>query len=118
MQLRFSLMLALKDHLHQFHINQMQAAKLLGVSQPRISDLMRGKIGSFSLQTLIKMAMTAGLQVDVEISNRSDPFKMDLLALQSMVRMASHAGLQVEMKVTPKVAPPFLREDRFSRLVP
>lgn len=47
MKLRSSLMLALKKHLAQNNISQAQAAKLFGVTQPRISDLIRGKISLF-----------------------------------------------------------------------
>jgi predicted XRE-type DNA-binding protein len=38
------------------------------VTQPRISDLMRGKIDLFGLDMLITMATAAGLQVDMRIS--------------------------------------------------
>ena len=56
MKLRSSLMRALKKHLAQNNISQAQAAKLLGVTQPRISDLIRGKISLFSLDALVNMA--------------------------------------------------------------
>jgi predicted XRE-type DNA-binding protein len=41
--------MALKDHIARTGLNQSEAAKLLGVTQPRISDLMRGKIELFGL---------------------------------------------------------------------
>jgi predicted XRE-type DNA-binding protein len=44
------------------------AAKLMGVTQPRISDLVRGKIDLFSVDAPINMASCAGLQVDLKIS--------------------------------------------------
>ena len=44
MKLRSALIIALKDHIARTGLSQSQAAKLLGVTQPRISDLMRGKI--------------------------------------------------------------------------
>jgi predicted XRE-type DNA-binding protein len=47
MKLRSALMRALKDHIARMELSQSQAAKLLGVTQPRISDLMRGKIELF-----------------------------------------------------------------------
>ena len=43
------------------------AAERLKVSQPRISDLTRGKISRFSLDTLVNMLTDAGLEVDVRI---------------------------------------------------
>jgi predicted XRE-type DNA-binding protein len=42
MKLRSALIMALKDHIARTGLSQSEAAKLLGVTQPRISDLMRG----------------------------------------------------------------------------
>lgn len=67
MKLRSSLMLALKNHLLRTNISQAQAAKLFGVTQPRISDLMRGKINVFSLDALVNMAAAASLQVEIRV---------------------------------------------------
>lgn len=68
MRLRSSLMIALKDHIASEGLTQGQAAKVLGVTQPRVSDLMRGKIGVFSLDTLVNMAVAAGLQVEMRVA--------------------------------------------------
>ena len=68
MRLRSMLMMALKEHIARDGLTQKQAAQHLGVTQPRISDLMRGKIGLFGLDMLITMATAAGLQVDLRIS--------------------------------------------------
>jgi predicted XRE-type DNA-binding protein len=46
-------------------LTQQAAAKLLGVSQPRISDLVRGRIDRFSADTLIEMLGRAGVPVRV-----------------------------------------------------
>lgn len=46
-------------------LTQAQAARLFGVSQPRVSDLTRGKIGRFSVDTLIEMLGHAGIEVNV-----------------------------------------------------
>lgn len=67
MKLRSSLMLALKNHLIRANISQAQAAKLFGVTQPRISDLMRGKINLFALDALVNMAAAAGLHIEMHI---------------------------------------------------
>lgn len=67
MKLRSSLMLALKNHLVRANISQAQAAKLFGVTQPRISDLMRGKINLFALDALVNMAAAAGLHIEMRI---------------------------------------------------
>ena len=47
MKLRSILMIALKDHITRTGMSQAQAAQLFGVTQPRVSDLMRGKINLF-----------------------------------------------------------------------
>lgn len=67
MKLRSSLMIALKAHLTRTGLSQAQAAKLFGVTQPRISDLMRGKINLFALDALVNMAATAGMHVEIRV---------------------------------------------------
>lgn len=67
MKLRSVLMTALKNHLTRTEISQAQAAKLFGVTQPRVSDLMRGRINLFSLDALVNMATAAGLHIEIRI---------------------------------------------------
>ena len=67
MRLRSILMMALKNHLTRTGMSQAQAAKLLGVTQPRVSDLMRGKISLFGLDALVNMATAAGLQIELRV---------------------------------------------------
>lgn len=67
MKLRSALMMALKDHLASEGLSQSEAAKLFGVTQPRVSDLMRGRISLFSLDTLVNMVAAAGLHVDMRV---------------------------------------------------
>jgi len=68
MKLRSSLMMALKDHIAHEKLSQSQAAKLFGVTQPRVSDLMRGKIDLFSLDTLVNMLASANLHVEMRVA--------------------------------------------------
>ncbi|AZS80522.1 XRE family transcriptional regulator [Achromobacter spanius] len=67
MKLRSELMVALKNHIARSEMSQQQAAQLLGVTQPRVSDLMRGKINLFALDALVNMATAAGLHVQMTI---------------------------------------------------
>jgi len=67
MKLRSVLMSALKDHIAEQGLTQAQAAKLFDVTQPRVSDLMRGKIDLFGLDTLVTMLSAAGLQIEMHI---------------------------------------------------
>jgi predicted XRE-type DNA-binding protein len=67
MKLRSTLMMALKEYLERTGLSQSEAAKLLGVTQPRVSDLMRGKINLFAIDALVNMA-AAGVQVEMRVS--------------------------------------------------
>lgn len=67
MKLRSALMMALKEHIARAGMSQSQAAKLFGVTQPRVSDLLRGKINLFGLDTLVNMAVAAGLHVEMRV---------------------------------------------------
>ena len=67
MRAKSELMQALEQTIRQRGMTQQDAAALFGVTQPRISDLMRGKIGLFSLDALMDMASTAGLQPHIVI---------------------------------------------------
>ena len=67
MRLRSALMMALKKHITKVEMSQVEAAKLFGITQPRVSDLMRGKINLFSLDALVNMAAAAGLHVEVRL---------------------------------------------------
>lgn len=67
MKLRSALMIALKDHIRRQGWTQAEAARRLGVTQPRVSDLMRGKINLFGLDTLVNMAVAAGLHVEMHV---------------------------------------------------
>jgi predicted XRE-type DNA-binding protein len=67
LKLRSALMVALKAHLARSNLTQAQIAKLFGVTQPRVSDLLRGKINVFGLDALVNMAAAAGLRVKISI---------------------------------------------------
>ena len=66
--MRSQLMTALRKFVEKEELTQAEAAKLLKVSQPRVSDLLRGKISRFSLDTLVTMSSDAGLEVDLRIT--------------------------------------------------
>lgn len=68
MRARSELMMNLTEIIRERGMTQSDAAALFGVTQPRISDLTRGKINLFSLDTLIDMAATAGMSPTVKVS--------------------------------------------------
>ena len=67
LRIRAKLMMALTGYIQDRKLTQSRAAKIMDVSQPRISHLMRGKIASFTIDTLVNMVAAAGLRVDVDI---------------------------------------------------
>jgi predicted XRE-type DNA-binding protein len=67
LKLRSELMFRLREHIKREKWTQAEAAKRLGVTQPRISNLMRGKINSFGLDMLVKMATAAGLRITLRV---------------------------------------------------
>ena len=69
MKLRSKLMMAAQAHIRSNGWTQQMAAERLHVTQPRISDLMRGKIDLFGLDTLVNMLTAAGLRVEMRVAD-------------------------------------------------
>lgn len=67
MTMRSNVMIAIKDTVRGWSTTQAQAARRLGITQPRLNDLLHGKIGKFSLDTLMTLATRAGLKVKIEV---------------------------------------------------
>ena len=65
---RSDLLLALQRAVAGWNVTQEVAAKRLGVTRPRVSDLLAGKIGKFSLDVLVNLATRAGLIVEIRVS--------------------------------------------------
>lgn len=69
MRLRADLMIAVQSYVDKSEATQAQAAKLLGISQPRLNDLLRGRIDKFSVDALVIMLAKVGKQVSIKIRN-------------------------------------------------
>jgi predicted XRE-type DNA-binding protein len=67
MRIRSTLMMALEKQIRAKSWTQAEAAQRLGVTQPRVSDLLRGKINLFALDSLVNMIVAAGLSVEVRV---------------------------------------------------
>ncbi len=65
--LRGQLMIELKKRIEDRGLAQKEAAETIGVSQPRISDLMRGKIDRFTIDMLVNMLGKFGLKVELKL---------------------------------------------------
>jgi predicted XRE-type DNA-binding protein len=68
MSMRSSLLIAIEQQVRGWGVTQAEAAKRLGITQPRLNDLLRGRITNFSLDTLVKLAGQVGLTVRLEIA--------------------------------------------------
>ncbi len=71
LRLRSDLMIELSKLITARRLTQAKAAAMFGVSQPRVSDLMRGRIDRFSVDTLVAMLGSAGLRVRLVVKPRS-----------------------------------------------
>ncbi len=65
MRLRAKLMVKLRNYIKQQGMTQEEAARRMGVTQPRISDLVRGKIDRFTIDMLVNMLSHAGIHVEL-----------------------------------------------------
>jgi predicted XRE-type DNA-binding protein len=68
LQMRADLMTQIRKFIEDKNLTQIKASETLGVSQSRVSDLVRGKWGKFSLEMLITLATRAGMHVSVKIA--------------------------------------------------
>jgi len=73
LRVRAMLMMEIDKYIQREGISQAEAAKRLGVTQPRISGVVRGKIELFSVDTLIAMLAQAGLNVKIQITKTKSP---------------------------------------------
>jgi|SRR3990172_6273198 len=70
LRIRSDLMARLCRVIEEEDLTQARAARLFGVTQPRVSDLVRGKIDLFSIDTLVNMLAKAGVRVRVTAGAR------------------------------------------------
>jgi len=66
--MRADLMARLRQIIDERHWTQAEAAKVLGISQSRVSDLVRGKWDKFSLDMLIQLATRAGQRCELRLA--------------------------------------------------
>jgi predicted XRE-type DNA-binding protein len=71
LRVRARLMAPLERSVRERGITQAEAARELGTTQARISELMNGKIQAFSIDALINMLDRAGLEVDVNVQPKN-----------------------------------------------
>ena len=67
MTMRSNIMSAITDAVRGWDMTQARAARRLGITQPRLNDLLHGRIDKFSLDTLLTLSTRAGLKVKIDI---------------------------------------------------
>ena len=67
LKLRAELMMRIEDFYRKSKMTQGAVARALGVGQPRLNDLLRGKIDKFSLDALVNMLGHAGMRVELRV---------------------------------------------------
>ena len=67
LQLRSDLMSRIERFVKRSGMTQTEAARALGVTQPRLNDLLRGRIDKFSLDALVNMLGRAGMRVELRV---------------------------------------------------
>ncbi len=77
MSMRSSLMIAIEQRVRKWNVTQAEAARRLGITQPRLNDLLRSKIANFSLDTLINLAAQAGLSMRLDVADAASPWLID-----------------------------------------
>jgi predicted XRE-type DNA-binding protein len=65
---RAEILSALVARVGAWSVSQETAAARLGITRPRLNDLLRGKLGKFSLDALVNLATAAGLSLEIRIS--------------------------------------------------
>ncbi len=67
LKIKAQLMCLISEWIKEKHLKQEEASKLLHVTRPRISDVMRGKTGKFTIDALVDMLDRAGKQVTIQV---------------------------------------------------
>jgi predicted XRE-type DNA-binding protein len=70
LRIRSELMIQVRKLIQRRRLTQAAAAKLFGVTQPRVSDLVRGRIDLFSIDMLVRMLSEAGVKVRLVVARR------------------------------------------------
>lgn len=69
MTARADLLLAIREQVRSWNLPQEQAAGRLGLTRPRLNDLLRGKLDKFSLDALVNIATAAGFRLQIILEN-------------------------------------------------
>lgn len=71
LQIRSLLMIEIEKFIKEKKMTQSQAADFFSIPQPRISEIIRGKIELFSIDNLINLLIKAGLKIDIHVHHQA-----------------------------------------------
>jgi predicted XRE-type DNA-binding protein len=71
LRVRSKLMRAISRTVKSWEISQKEAAERLHVTQPRLNDLLKGKIDKFSLDALVNMLANADLEIEIDVKQKA-----------------------------------------------
>jgi len=80
---RAELAMLIGDILHKRRLTQVQAARVLGTTQPKVCDLLAGRLGGFSIQRLMKYLLALDHDVQIVVQPR------DMSNLSSRITVVS-----------------------------
>jgi predicted XRE-type DNA-binding protein len=69
LKLRSQLLREIREVVRRWDLPQQEAAQRLGVTRPRLNDMMRGKLAKFSLDALVNIAAAAHLQIEITLKD-------------------------------------------------
>jgi len=69
MKARADFLAVLVEQVKSWGLPQEAAAARLGITRPRLNDLLRGKLGNFSLDALVNLATAAGLTLEIRVAS-------------------------------------------------
>lgn len=72
--------------IHERKLTQVQAAKMLGVDQPKVSALMRGRLTDFSIERLLRFLLSLGHDVHISVTSRPPSSRKPTLRVLAMER--------------------------------
>ena len=72
MRLRSQLMMTLSERVKQWGVSQREAGERLRLTQPRVNDLLKGRIHKFSLDALVNLSTHADMRVEFTVKERDD----------------------------------------------
>lgn len=67
LKIRSQLMIAIRRIVEESGLKQTEAAELFGTTQPRVSDVVRGKIDEFTIDSLVNMLSRAGVRLELRL---------------------------------------------------